>query len=542
MSKPDVRPNLLASHRWWILTAAGCGLVVALVLYPFAAPGALLWRDMSIPPRMLLTADVFGWYGSWPRAVPQDAVLAMLSPIIPADVLARLWLAAALVAGLVGASWFAWRTTATRPLPVQVAAVGTVMLLCGCNGWVVERLLQGHWSLVAAAWLLIGASAALLAQHRVVALLLVWLATATPTGWLCVLLWMGCVLLSCGGFSTPGRLRDGVGAALLLLTAALPWAVPLLLRPAAVKSSDPLGELAAFAPRAEHSLSVVVSLAGLGGIWNAASVPPSRTVLVVCAAAVVTVLAFRQWSHIARPLRLLALAGVLLTVLPLVAPDVTGWLLLHVPAAGIVRDSQKFLLLVLPALLAGVAAWFHSSTAGARLVQLLLVVLCLFPVPGMVHDIAVLRPTTHYDAALVAAFDTARSQSGCRQVIDDNTDLVRTVSGRQFVNPVIKAVGAIPAETLIVDGRIVSGGNPQQHALRQAAATGDHEQLVRAGVGSVWSPDGQQHTVVQPVCQPQRTTLVTIRVLTWSWLLLPGWILFLQWRRRYRRRHPVARL
>lgn len=131
-------------REWRGLIPAGYSLLLAaIVLGPLLGPGYLLLRDAVSTPRSYLTDSALGLGDAAPRAVPQDALIATLSPvvdggiIVKAIVLAALWLegwgAAALARDLLRASL----------APQLVAATVTVW-----NPYVAERLLQGHWSLL----------------------------------------------------------------------------------------------------------------------------------------------------------------------------------------------------------------------------------------------------------------------------------------------------------------------------------------------------------------------------------------------------------
>lgn len=73
-------------------------------------------------------------------------------------------------------------------------------------------------------------------------------------------------------------MRRVCGAIGLFLVAASPWLVATFVSGAAGDGSDPAG-VAAFAARAEPGLATLGSLAGLGGIWNSAAIPSTRTTL-----------------------------------------------------------------------------------------------------------------------------------------------------------------------------------------------------------------------------------------------------------------------
>ena len=75
-----------------------------LVLGPALGPGFLLVRDMVWVPDLALRADALGLGSGLPRAVPSDAVVAVLDEIVPGMLLQKLVLVLALAAGGVGAA------------------------------------------------------------------------------------------------------------------------------------------------------------------------------------------------------------------------------------------------------------------------------------------------------------------------------------------------------------------------------------------------------------------------------------------------------
>jgi hypothetical protein len=354
--------------------AAWCALLTAVVLWPFVEGlvagfrgQALVLRDMVVPPTMALNDLARGADGP-ARAVPQDAVLALLSPVIPPPVVVSVLMLAAGFAGALGAAALAGRHGARLPGRFLAA---TVVLW---NPYVAERLLQGHWSVVAAGMLLplvarlADGLAAGLADgtgppdsdrgrprqrgRRTAALILVLAVCAlTPTG-----LVLG-VVTACTAAGWRRRVLVPLGAGVLL---ALPWLLPSLLSATDTLADSRGAEL--FAARAEPFVGTPGALAGLGGIWNAQAVPASRAsgpaalagvVLALAAVAVVVVLVRRRM--LTGPLRrLVVLAAVAVVVPALLATGsgltLLGGLLETVPGAGLLRDTQKFVVLALPAL------------------------------------------------------------------------------------------------------------------------------------------------------------------------------------------------
>ncbi|MFI9507014.1 hypothetical protein [Nocardia sp. NPDC052566] len=429
--------------------------MLALVIAgPLLGPGYLLLRDAVSTPRSYLTDSALGLGDAAPRAVPQDATLAVLSPVLDGGLIVKAILLLALWAAGYGAAALA-RKLLHVPLGPQLVAT-TVALW---NPYVAERLLQGHWSLLtgyaALPWTILAAQRIRQAttrdtpptrpgaddsaahpsetptddeppQHspagagspggqadsartssrrpswrrrprtaessadsnhaqpahrprrRIDApdpaparvtwrrldahpnVVRAWVALGgcfaaaglTPTG---------ALLAGCVGLLMIGR-RNLLGALALLAAASAPWLMATALSGAGAEPSDPAG-IAAFAARAEPGLGTLGSLAGLGGIWNADAVPGSRTTplaligTLVLLAIVATGLRGvatgdpRAGLRVRRILLALAAAAILLPALGATewGRELLEWLVIRVPGAGLLRDTQKYVALAMPA-------------------------------------------------------------------------------------------------------------------------------------------------------------------------------------------------
>ncbi|WP_270889451.1 hypothetical protein [Pedococcus sp. 5OH_020] len=252
-------------------------LTAGVVLGPALRPGYVLVGDMVFVPRLPFTSALVGLSAQTPRAVPSDAVVALLSSFLPGQVVQKLLLLGILVAAGTGAA-IAVRTGALGSAAAAVAAIW--------NPYVAERLAAGQWAVLvgyaALPWVVRGAWrwAASTRQGGVTRDAGRWSGVAVPVvlgslggapGWLLVAVaaFAGCAL------ATRGRLlavRPGLVAGLVAVM-ALPWAVPALTRPGGTVA-DAAG--AVFAPRADTPLGVVGSLLTGGGIWNDAVVPAGR--------------------------------------------------------------------------------------------------------------------------------------------------------------------------------------------------------------------------------------------------------------------------
>nr|WP_245721506.1 hypothetical protein [Nocardia crassostreae] len=376
------------------MPAAYSLLLALLVLGPLLGSGYLLLRDAVSTPRSYLTDSALGLGDAAPRAVPQDAMIAVLSTVVDGGLIVKAILLAAIWLSGWGAAVLARELLHATLAPQLVAATVAIW-----NPYVAERLLQGHWSLLtgyaALPWIAVlatrlrgatrsdrtesrtratppggerSSSKGRFASSTTAPRALTWVALGgclaaaglTPTGSL---------LAACVALLLVGR-RNLIGTLALWIVASAPWLVATALSGGGAAPSDPAG-VAAFAARAEPWLGTLGSLAGLGGIWNSTAVPDSRTtffafvgtvVLLGLVATGVRAVAGSTGGAV-RPggngiersarRRLLSLAGV---TIALPALGATEWglamgefLVQSVPGAGLLRDTQKFVALAVPA-------------------------------------------------------------------------------------------------------------------------------------------------------------------------------------------------
>ena len=320
---------------------------------------------MVFVPRLELTRNLLGLDTAVARAVPGDLLVALASRLVPADLVQKLILLGILVAAGTGAA----RLTPTRRPAAKAAAAA----LYAWNPFVYERLVMGHWGLLAAyATLPFAARAATdlrtgapgLVRRLVLPLAIA--AAASPPGGLiaaavalCVVAappWSGDRRGSASGGAralplyrgTLGRVGVVVGVAVVVNA---PWLVPSVLRPGGVPARAQ--GAAAFASRPDGSLGTVGSLVGLGGIWNAFAVPPGvgswpwvggLVVVLAVAGAGLPALWRRLPAGAAGGLLLAAGLGLLVAAayaVPGLRPLV-DLVVVHVPGGGLVRDAQKF--------------------------------------------------------------------------------------------------------------------------------------------------------------------------------------------------------
>lgn len=422
------------------MDAAVGAVVTALLLAGVARPGFPLLRDWVATPTPPLSDAALGLGESAARAVPQDVAVVWATRALQAVGL-PVWP----LTGVLTAVFCIWLAVAAgalvrRVLPGDAAAglsglwlrlpavVGAVW-----NPFVVERLLQGHWSVLAGTAavmsmpVLLASSGALggAPGRRRVAAACAALAAAglTPTGWVLAVVAAAVSLFSGGagggdsaGDSAGPAARPGrrVCAALALVATAvvtaLPWLLATALAPAGTGTSPTAGTgVSAFAARAEPGIGTFGSVVALGGIWNSEAVPPSRS---TWWAAVALVLLLVVWAVAARGVWRARRDPVVRATVPLavgtwllVAAAATGpglaaleTVVAAVPGAGLLRDTQKFVALALPATVLALAFAARELAgrvrpAGAGLLLTAVAVAAVPDAPRALWD--QLRPVTY---------------------------------------------------------------------------------------------------------------------------------------------------
>ena len=133
-----------STRREWtpLLLPAWCVALALGILGPAMAPGYVLSYDMVFGPRLDLTRDTLGLGSALPRAVPVDALTAILSSVVRGDILQKVVLVATLALAAYGAS----RLLQGQPGAVRAVAA-TVYVW---NPYIAERLVLGHWALLVA--------------------------------------------------------------------------------------------------------------------------------------------------------------------------------------------------------------------------------------------------------------------------------------------------------------------------------------------------------------------------------------------------------
>ena len=247
-----------------------------LVTAPLLGRGFTLGYDMVFAPRQYLLPDALGTGSALPRSVPADAVVALVTTVVPGDIVQQVVLTVAIFAAALGAGRLVpTDSTLTR----LVAATGYAW-----SAYVAERLFIGHWPLLVAyaclPWIASAARSLRASEPKAGARLILACAPAalTPPGGL---------LAAAVALVVAGPRKAWLAAATALVLNA-PWWVPSVLHPGGALSADT--GVGAFSARAENWGGAVLSVLGTGGIWNSEVTPQSRAGALVPVLTIVVVL------------------------------------------------------------------------------------------------------------------------------------------------------------------------------------------------------------------------------------------------------------
>lgn len=466
------------------------------VMGPLLAPGYLLLRDAVSTPRSYLTDAALGLSEAAPRALPQDFAVAVLSSVVDGGLVVK----ALLLAGLWLAGWGSARLVATvlpdAGLPGQFVAA----TLAIWNPYVAERLLQGHWSLlvgygclpwVAVAvlrlrsgdgswWALVGFTA---------------VAGLTPTG----LMLAATVALVC--CAVPGMGRPRWACAGVALAAAVLGALPWLVASTAggsLASSQAVG-VQAFAARAEPGLGTLMSLAGLGGIWNGDAVPDTRTTAFAVVATVVLLTVVAAGLPVvvrrpaAAPLLVLAVVAVVGPALMATGPGLVAVesIMRAVPGLGVLRDGQKWVALAVPgyALAAGGAVVILRGRIPAVATAAVCCAALLAVLPDLAWGVGGKMTAVRYPAAWQTVAAAINADPRPVAVLPPDSMRVFPWSGAAPVlDPLPRWVSADVLSTgdLVIGGQTIPGEGKRAREVQRLLLDGaDAAALRQAGVGWV---------------------------------------------------------
>lgn len=453
---------------------AWSALLAVLLLGGALGRGYVLSYDMVWVPDLALGRDALGTGTALPRAVPSDAVVAVLDELLGGVLLQKVVLLAPLVAAGAGAAALVGRGTAARLVAASVAV---------WNPFVVERLAIGHWPVLVGygvlPWVLLAATSwrtSGVLPARLPLLLLLGSLSAT-TG-----LVSAVALLAGAGTRRVGR---WAGMAVLVVVANLPWLAAGLLHAADATSSAVGADV--FAPGHEGLLPAPLTFLSLGGIWNAGVVPATRTGALAVVATVVLLVAAaagaaRGWSRVAeavrRPLVVCWAVGLGLTLATWAAPGVTGWLASTVPGAGLLRDGSRTLALAAPltAVLAGRGAAVLLEHLPDAFSRAMIAFACVVAPVALMPDAALGL------AGRLDAVDYPGSYAALAHALPDlppgDAALLPFASYRAPAwndgRPVLAPLGrylprrVVVEDQLVVDGRAIAGEDPRARSVRDA--------------------------------------------------------------------------
>ena len=465
------------------------GLLALAICLPLLGRGYVLSYDMVWVPRLDLDRpEIWGLGTGLPRAVPSDAIAALLGAALPAAIVQRLVLFAALFMLAVGTA----RLLRERPLLAQLAAA----TLAVWNPYVAERLVLGQWPLLLACaafpWLIDALGGKGDPRWSVAVLALAATALTPATGV------MGVVLGVIAGWR-----RGIVGVVLLAGLVNAPWIVAGLLH-SSISRSDPAA-VGLFELQAEGHFGRLGSALTLGGIWNTEVVPTSRTLLLAVVIAlmigvVMIVGIVTMWRDDGRLLAVLCAAGGIGLAIALagwLAPDLVARIVEDVPAGGLIRDGTRWLALLVPLEAVAFGAGVHTIlyraefTAWEVPVIVFALVLPLAAMPDLAWGVGGrLEPATY-----PAAWTDARRVVEATDVRGDIVVLPFTSYRRPAWNhdtSVLDPAGrffdrtTVTNDDLVVSGQTITGEDPRaaqiQRVLRGKDAT---RGLARQGIGLI---------------------------------------------------------
>jgi hypothetical protein len=344
-----LRSVLRSVLRSAVLVDLLVGAVLALVVLGpvLLRRGYVLVGDMVFVPDMPWKPAWLGLDGSFPRAVPTDAIVWLAGLVLPGDVVQKALLGVPLLVAAVGIGRL------LRGFGPLARTAGIVAHLW--NPWVLERLAIGQWGFVVGycllPWVALAASRLREPGRRPWAALVLALGAAsafTPSSAVMAATTALAVVLAVPG----DRVRRAGGVLLVSLAVSLPWVLPALLRDGGHAASG--GQFALFGAQAESSAGVVASLLSMGGIWKSTVVPGERTVVLVvllsCLGTAAAAWGLRQARGRLGPVPAVALAwlagvSLVLALAGALGPvaDLLDTLSRHAPGLGLLRDSHRFL-------------------------------------------------------------------------------------------------------------------------------------------------------------------------------------------------------
>jgi hypothetical protein len=486
-----------ANGRAWIrLFVVGWPWLLALVvMLPVLAPGYVLSYDMVWFADLPLRADALGAGSQLPRAVPSDAVVAILDEVVPGQVLQKV-----LLLGVLGMAGTGLMRLMPDALPARLAAAALYVW----NPFVAERLVLGHWPLLlgyaALPWVVQAAVDLGRATPRAWArlTLLLGVAAMSPIGGLMV----GLVALVFAVAFAARRRRVAIVVVLTVLAVNAPWIVSGLVHGGG--ASDP-SAVEMFDLQSEGRLGRLLSALTLGGIWNREVVPESRqgllaavlSIAILCVAILGAVEWWRRSRRCALAAGICTIVAVAVAIAGWLAPHGVAWLVEHVLAAGLLRDGTRLLAVLALAEAFAFGLGVHAlstrlrSAAAAAFVATAGLIMPLVAMPDLAWGVASrLEPIDYPEEwdEVVAAVDQERLE-GVAVVLPFTAFRAPDWNGaRPVLNPLAKAFTrtTVVNDDLMVSGTRIEGEDPR--SARVQALLGEPEGLRRLpelGIGIV---------------------------------------------------------
>ncbi|MER7607235.1 hypothetical protein [Nocardioides sp. NPDC127503] len=473
------------------------GVLAVLMLGPALGAGFVLSYDMVWVPDLALTRDVLGLGSGLPRAVPSDAVIAVLDEVVPGLVLQKLVLVGAMVLAGAGAA----ELVRDRSLTARLAVVSLTVW----SAYVAERLWMGHWPMLlayaAVPWLVLAGRRRAAGQPGTV--------ERSPV-WLLPVLLIGSLSASAGIVSAAVVLATGLRRGrrpirLLAMVAAVnaPWLVTGLAH--ATEAASATG-FDVFALRGD-ALPAPLAALTLGGIWNTSVVPASReSWLAWVALALLVALGGtgirRWWTADSQRTAILALwiAGLVIAVAGWAAPEALDTLAQHIPGLALLRDSSRLLPLCLPLLVLTVAAGvdaLRERLRGTAPRWAAAVVLALAPVavlPDAAWGLAGGIGTADYPTSWQQAGAALAEETAPGDVLVLPWSAYRAPAWndhRPVLDPLPRMLprASVANGDLVIGGTEIEGEDPRAAAAAEALAAPDPEtratELSRLGIAYV---------------------------------------------------------
>jgi hypothetical protein len=484
----------VSSRLRWLPTAWAL-LLAGLMLGPALGSGYVLTYDMVWVPDLALRNDLLGLGSALPRAVPSDALVAVLDEVVPGMLLQKLVLVGSFVAAGAGGA----ALVADLSVPVRCLAASLFVW----NPFVVERLVLGHWPVLlgyaALPWLVLAAQRYRRAGRLPVARW--WL---LPLGSLSASAGLASAVVVLA-FGLARDLRANAALVALVAAANVPWVTAGLLHAGEALTNRVGAEV--FALRGEGFLAAPLTALGLGGVWNSEVVPATREgVLAVVALGVIAALAglgARGWlrcvgSRDAAAFAVCCALGWGVAVFSWAAPDAMAWLAAEVPGAGLLRDGSRLLGLCA---LATFTLCAHGAERLGGLIhghgERLVVTGLLALVP-----VSLMPDAAWGSSGALSAVDYPASYASAREAIGDADGadvLVLPFSsyrapawndGHKVLDPLGRYLEPdyVASDELTVAGKTIVGEDPRGDAVRRALAAARDARgaaLARLGIGTV---------------------------------------------------------